>query len=72
MAISEQFLTWLQRIDNISVCSDSAIWFSSSDKPGFQKKIKPEKGNLKMIHGIEIQVSDMAITQSQDLFLSTS
>lgn len=61
MTISEQFLTGIPRIDNVSVCSDDSILIYSSDKPDILTKAKPEKENLKVIHRIGIQVFDMAI-----------
>ncbi|CAC5383390.1 unnamed protein product [Mytilus coruscus] len=71
MTISEQFVIEVPRIDNILVCSDDSILISCQNKPVLLNKVKPEQGNLKDIHRIEKQVFDMAITQSQDILVST-
>ncbi|CAC5383392.1 unnamed protein product [Mytilus coruscus] len=71
MTISEQFVVEVPRIDKILVCSDDSILISCQNKPVLLNKVKPEQGNLKDIHRIEKQVFDMAITQSQDILVST-
>ncbi|XP_076076539.1 uncharacterized protein LOC143047398 [Mytilus galloprovincialis] len=71
MTISEQFVTGVSRIDNVSACSDESIWISCHKKPGKLNKAIPEEGNLKDVHRIQKQVFDMAITQSADFLVST-
>ncbi|XP_071150290.1 uncharacterized protein [Mytilus edulis] len=68
--VVNQYQTNLSFVGNISTCHDDSLWIACDDDTLIQK-VKPEGTNLKTISTFNIKVFGMAITESDDILLTT-
>ncbi|XP_063409085.1 uncharacterized protein LOC134692557 [Mytilus trossulus] len=68
--INKQYQTELLAITGMSFCHDDSMWISSYTDKVLQR-VKPEGTKLNILSSFNIKVYGMAVTQSNNLLLST-